>query len=284
MIADVLSDEQIACESKLFNEMMEECCPNFNKDDKSTWVNRSMPDLFGKAIQGSTNNMAHSDWMWFLRLCPQMKDIFRNVHGTEDLCVSFDGFSLDWNVENRSKSWLHEDQALNISPHVFSVQGTYNAVAVTETSRGFCCVPGSHLTAGRRHANRLVKPKKNYVLLEEDSPEHDNSVKLLVPSNSVVLWNSFLLHANECGTANNDEGWNRRSAFICMMPKVIRPADVLVAKIQAYRNGYQGTHWANHWTRKMNPYPRNKYLLPLRDCTIKFDEGGLIPPDRFELF
>ena len=52
--------------------------------------------------------------------------------------------------------------------------------------------------------------------LDENSPEERKSVKLLVPENSLVLWNSYLLHANECGTVNNEYGWNRRSAFICM--------------------------------------------------------------------
>jgi len=284
VIKDLLSEEQKRKEFTLFNDMMKECCPGFDENDSSTWENKNMPGLFGKAIQGSSYNMAHSDWMWFLRLCPEFKYLFSKIHNTNDLCVSFDGFSLDWNVLNTSESWLHEDQALNLVPGLLSVQGVYNTVPVTESSRGFCCVPTSHLRARERQSRRSILPRKNYVPLD-DITEQSNSVKLLVPDNSMILWNSFLLHANECGTFNSEKGWNRRSAYICMMPSILRSEKVREAKIEAYKNGYQGTHWPIFWVRKREPYPRNtKRLLRLHDCTIRFNIDNGIPNDRLSLF
>ena len=74
-----------------FYNMMKECSPLFKPDDRSTWVNANLPGLFGKAIQGAEFNLSQSTWLWYLRECPPFKNIFTALHGTTDLCTSFDG-------------------------------------------------------------------------------------------------------------------------------------------------------------------------------------------------
>ena len=295
VISDFLAEAEQKQELALFNEMMLECCPNFDPDDRTTWTNKNMPGLSGKAIQGTTNNMAHSDWMWYLRTLPKLRLMFSHVHAcpVDDLCVSFDGFSLDWSSKNKSEPWLHEDINLSLPlPNgLKSVQGIYTATAVKDFTRGFACVPGSHKHAEYRHNQRLtsgvVVPNRHYVPFGDNAPLPS---KILVDANSFILFDSAVLHQNSGGVQDTDHGWNRRAAFLCMMPNMYRAGGVYQQKIDAYIEGAKTSHWAIWCERSKKPrWSRSRHnLLELSDYPIKRLEGQTpaltIPQERLVLF
>ena len=64
-----------------------------------------------------------------------------------------------------------------------------------------------------RAQHAIEAPRRHYIVLPDAHPDQRRAVKLLVPGNSVVLWNSRLLHANESGTQNRPGAvLNRRTA------------------------------------------------------------------------
>ena len=155
-------------------------------------MNANLPGLFGKAIQGAEFNLSQSNWLWYLRMRPQIKGIFQALHQTPDLCTSFDGFSLDWSCENKSPPWLHEDKDLRCPTRreLRSVQGIYCATETREDSRAFACVPDSHATADERFFARSLRDRqegiplgahvklKHYVPLEKDSCAANKSFEI----------------------------------------------------------------------------------------------------------
>jgi hypothetical protein len=257
-------------------------------------VNANLPGLFGKAIQGAEFNLSQSNWLWYLRECPPFKNIFTALHGTTDLCTSFDGFSLDWSCENKSEPWLHEDKHLYLAgAEKRSVQGVYSATETTETSRGFACVPASHLRAKERFAARPKGGSRHYVVLEAESPDQTEAVKILSPANSFLLFDSSVLHMND-PSREDCEGWNRRAAYICMMPKSWRTKKVYEEKVRAYVRGEGTSHWAMFCDVKLKPrWPRKRHSLnALNDVKVTFHctcetaahTEMCIPVERRELF
>ena len=90
--------------------------------------------MFGKGM-AVFNGFGQSNFMWSLRTNPHIYKIFQEVHQTEDLVVSLDGFSVYLSDKQKSKSWLHIDQ--NPTNELFSIQGAYNFMPVGEKDAGF---------------------------------------------------------------------------------------------------------------------------------------------------
>jgi hypothetical protein len=67
------------------------------------------PLIFGKGI-AAFNGFGQSDFCWYLRLQNTIIDIFASLHKTQDLMVSFDGFSCFFSQNQQSKLWWHIDQ------------------------------------------------------------------------------------------------------------------------------------------------------------------------------
>ena len=92
--------------------------------------------------------------MWELRTHPRMAQVFADVHRStpKDLVVSLDSYSLHLRghpAKTRGHQTgmalaLHDDQAqgMDARSEIYSVQGAYNFLSVTETDTGFVVVPG----------------------------------------------------------------------------------------------------------------------------------------------
>jgi hypothetical protein len=149
----------------------------------------------------------------------------------------------------------------------------YLATETSEASRGFACVPGSHREAETRFARRPKGGSRHYVVLEAESPDQAKAVKILSPANSFLLFDSSLLHMNDPSREDCD-GWNRRAAYICMMPKAWRTRKVYEAKVRAYLRGDGTSHWAMFCDiKKKARWPRagRSSLNPLNDVQVRTD-------------
>ena len=270
VIGNVLSvNERDAWKNGMF-DMLNYLHPNFNKIDRSTWINRNMPRSFGKAIQHE-NGICQCKYVWELRTNPIIKEIFSRVHNTNDLVSSMDAISISWSKKNKSKSWAHVDQNPTIrGGELYSIQGAYNYYPVEEFDRGFCAVPKSHHQyeetirnfeeagcLGDKHYLELSKINLNPIM-----------TKFLIPENTFVLWNSKLIHANqnEIRDRPNDENdlpqLNRLTQYITMMPREWRSENDYRQKIKACIEGKGTSHWANMCElKKPQRYSRSSQRL-----------------------
>ena len=98
-----------------------------------------------------------------------------------------------------------------------------------------------------------------------------------------MLWNSKLIHANQGMTKKTTE-LNRLTAYITYLPKTIRTAETLEAKIQAYMDSETTSHWSNKCELKKYPFGFGKrYEERGYNKIVPTLDGGDIPAERLEL-
>ena len=191
VIQNILDQTQIDIGLDLFWKDWMTVSPNFKKDNIKTWTSFNSPMLFGKGIAGF-NNFGQSDFCWHIRLQEKIIEIFKLIHNTSELKCSFDGFSMFFTEEQQSKLWWHIDQ--NPNNPIYCIQGSYNFLTVDENDAGMVLVPKSHSSYFSNRKLLDTDINKDWITFKEEII-HDG-VKLLIPANCFVLWNSRLIHSN----------------------------------------------------------------------------------------
>ena len=194
VIKDILDGDSYLKGYDLFKQAWNEVSPRFDFKDKSTWIPDNSPMMWDQGMI-TWNGLGQSDFQWYLRTNKNIINIFKNLHKTDDLVVSFDGFSVFLTPEQKSRMWLHIDQ----NPHkplvkeCESIQGAYNFFSVGKDDAGFVVVPVSHKTYV---PDKELYRGRQFIQILKDDPHIGKAVKLLVPKNSFILWNSYTLHQN----------------------------------------------------------------------------------------
>eukprot|EP01052_Picozoa_sp_SAG31_P012445 SAG31_NODE_728_length_12522_cov_13.320534_12_plen_443_part_00 len=280
------------------------------RGDRASWVT---PDELGRKSRHAPLHIAQSDFFWELRCEPAMAAVFAAVHNVapSELCCSMDSYSLHMRGHPASGLRLHDDQAINldIRSKVFSIQGAYNFFGVGQHDSGLVVVPRSHNSwAKRRSGDPEARHRGHFVMLQHSEPSFNtsyaNARKLLLHPNSLVLWNSKLLHGTSPGTrergatADGLPKLNRLTCFVAMLPAALRTPEVRAAKVQLYKQG--GT--TSHWACLADVHPMNASGAipgrPVRAATSSKGKGMMksnhakqgggvlgdgIPPERFAL-
>jgi len=283
VIRDILDDLTIKKALELFWKDWLHVTPNFRINLSETY-----PLIFGKGI-AAFNGFGQSDFCWYLRLQNTIIDIFASLHKTRDLMVSFDGFSCFFSQNQQSKLWWHIDQ--HPDNPIYCIQGAYNFYEVKENDAGFVIIPRSHKTF--RPSPLKINPDQDWYKLsdEDDIKKQNQGVKLLIPSNCFVLWNSRLVHSNVGMLINNKKNPNsykksilnpnRLTVFITYLPAT-EDSIIKDKRQDAYHKAYTTTHWTNRVER--HRYPRRfegKYVKKgFNDIKPRLDENGLIPIER----
>ena len=109
ILENILTPDEKTEAFNLFKKDWTTVSPNFDFGDKSTWSINTTPMMFGKGM-AVFNGFGQSDFMWNLRLNPSIINIFKSIHSTEELAVSFDGFSVFISNKQKSKPWVHIDE------------------------------------------------------------------------------------------------------------------------------------------------------------------------------
>ena len=74
---------------------------NFDFHDKTTWTPENCPMMWDIGMI-TGYGLGHASFQWQLRTNPNIVEIWKRLHGTEDLVVSFDGFSVFLTPEQRT--------------------------------------------------------------------------------------------------------------------------------------------------------------------------------------
>ena len=276
VLKDILSQTEINDSMELFKQDINSVSPNFDINNNETFTINNTPIMWGKGI-AVFNGFGQSNFMWSLRTNSKIQNIYKKIHNCDELVTSLDGFSLFVSKTQKSSPWLHIDQ--NPNNNIYSIQGSYNFMPVNNDDAGFICIPKSHITFSPK-----IKHKNDWVICENQKDLVKKSVKLIIPANCFVLWNSRLIHANE-GMKKNSSTINRLTTYITFMPKNLRSENILNQKIEAYKNGKSTSHWANKCEIKKYPYGyKNKYeSRNFKNIIPYLDENSNIPSERLEL-
>jgi hypothetical protein len=255
VLENILSKDERERALTTFKNDMQTVSSHFDLEDPETFKIEKTPIMFSKGM-AVFNGFGNSDFMWQVRLSPRILRIYELLFDTKELNVSLDGFSLFVSSDQKSKSWLHIDQ--NPSNSVYSIQGAYNFLPVGEKNAGFILIPESH---------KLYKPKvkgnADWIMFEKNKEGfeelEEKVVKLLIPENCFVLWNSRTIHANTGIVKDSRKKvyrFDRLTCYITFLPKnIITDIENLKKKrVEAYKNGETTSHWANKCEIKKYPY------------------------------
>jgi len=166
-------------------------------------------------------------------------------------------------------TWLHIDQ--NPKDTLYSIQGGYNFFPVGEEDAGFVVIPGSHRTTFETD----IDGNRKFIMLDKDDPYAKEAVKLLIPKNSFVLWNSKTVHAST-GMRKAKE-LNRLTSYITFFPKELRSEEMLERRKKGYLDGDNCGHYAIYYNAKGEPYWDNTLFGRIEP---RLDEESNIPEER----
>eukprot|EP01089_Gocevia_fonbrunei_P007047 TRINITY_DN1806_c0_g2_i2.p1 TRINITY_DN1806_c0_g2~~TRINITY_DN1806_c0_g2_i2.p1 ORF type:complete len:210 (-),score=42.26 TRINITY_DN1806_c0_g2_i2:3-632(-) len=144
---NVLSTEEIQKGRSLAWDFLEGLNKRkIKRDDPATW-DYEWPDPFGKGIV-CAEGVGHSQFLWFVRGIPKVKQIFSTIWSTEDMITSFDGFCMHRPFEYNPKwltktGWYHLDQNGHKKPKRICIQGLVNFYDSDDTDGGLVVVPDS---------------------------------------------------------------------------------------------------------------------------------------------
>ena len=294
VIHNVLEQHIIQEGFELFWKDWNTVSPGFVRNDPKTWSIQTAPMMFAKGI-AVFNGFGQSDFMWHLRLQPAIMNLFAEAHNVpvSELITSFDGFSVFFSKKQKSpKDWWHIDQHPN-NP-LYTIQGAYNYLPVTEESAGFTLVPQSHNT----FVPSPTAVTKDWIQIHKNKPALEantivaNGVKLVIPANCFVLWNSKTIHANVGITPANprdkkDAGvLNRLTCYITYVPRIRRTSTEMLDKRKtAYLQGATTSHWPEKVEVKTYPwgFGPNYIAKGFRQLVPKVTEIGTIPEERLKV-
>jgi len=287
VLKNILQPEEIEYALKLFKKDINKVSPKLDFDNNNTFVKRNVPVMYSKGVC-VYNGLCQSDFMWNLRTNKNIKNIYERLFDSKDLVVSLDGFSLFLSNKQKSKPWLHIDQ--NPKNELYSIQGSYNFFKVDSDDAGFVVVPKSHINSNS-YIDKYININNNddWITFDYENNNfkelYDSCVKLMIPNNSFILWNSKTIHANEGFNKPYNE-LNRLTAYITFLETKYRNETILEERIKAYINGEGTSHWCNKCELKKYPkwFMDHYKQYEFNDIKPRINnDNDNIPDDRLEL-
>lgn len=280
---NILTESETTEYDQLLAKMLQDLNPRVKLNDHTTWTNQEMPGDYSTGIV-THYGVPQTDFAWYMRCHPVVQQVFADLHDIDrdELCVSLDGINLQFNYRNKKKHWLHRDQVPWLKDgDLPSYQGVYTRYLSGSTDGGFICVTDSH----NQSVSHDPKIKSHWARIPESDPLQKQVTKLNLPSNSLLIFNSRLIHSNTSGSQNHTERLNRVANYLSFWPKSWRTEKVFQKKCQIYKDGAGTSHWAIHARRTpVKPrWPRSSKSTPLPHLHPTLVNGKDIPSERLML-
>ena len=295
IIPNILSESDIEYSINEFKKW-QETIPNHDKSHNTI-------DPHGIYKYHRTGHTKHA---WYIRTRPDIQNIFKNIWGTKELVVSFDGCCyISKENKQKDKIWTHTDQSSK-SSDLTCYQGFVSLTNNKE--RTLVVYEGSHklhenyFKDKKEPINRrlisintklkenndedievlnkektqlekeLKKFNQNWQLIDHDVLEKISEKKriLEVPAGSLVLWDSRTFHQNQYGESESEE---RMVQYVCYLPKK-HPLNSKAMQKKRLKY-FQEQRTTSHW-----PYPIKVNGLQPRTYG---DDSKLIDYDSFPL-
>lgn len=202
-------------------------------NNPETWYKREIIRPVGMV------EMYHYQSMWNNRQHPHLYDIFRAIHGADQLIVSIDRVGLKppdnpRHPEYDHKGMIHWDTDITKYPDIpFHVQGV---LALTDTEPemgGFQCIPETY-----QHLDAYLATQTREKL-ESRNPDYTGYTitKPRLAAGDLLVWTSLLLHGN----GHNVSDKPRLCQYISMNPADRLSAESRRQRIDCWRNNTHPT-------------------------------------------
>ena len=215
-----------------------------------------------------TRNLIYQNWglgqsqfVWDVRCNPKCIDVFARMYGTDDLLVSFDGFSFALPPEIKKTGnnwekdhWYHFDQSTT-RPNFECVQGWINGFDTNPGDATLSVMIGSHALHYQYGQTHTVDGKADWVKIDDKAfflsqgcIEH----RIVATKGSLVLWDSRVLHYG-AKPLNGRPTLNYRAVvYLCYTPRRLISEKDLKRKIEIFhKRGTKGfKRVTNHWPHR----------------------------------
>jgi len=234
-------DVNAAVES--FYDWLEECSPEFDREDKSTWKNVPY-NYHGIFKQG----VGHEEFVWNIR--EKTYPLFKEFWGKKDLLTSFDGACFL--PEKRDSGWLHCDQSRGVK-HIECVQGFVNLLDNGPEDGGLFLAEGSDLKYRKYlRTHPLTGYGKFQFKVNPNDPvlSECHQIKVCSRAGELVIWSGYIFH---CNVAPRNKNSLRMCVYVSMEPRVDCPKKLLKKRIKAFEEGRMTGHWCYGRCFHVNP-------------------------------
>lgn len=243
---------------------------NIKRTEPITWNNSNWPLNFKGII--TYPSITHTNFAWEMRTEPKIKEIYKDIYGTNDLIVSFSRMNITKPFDNnsskaksRTKSldpeyWFHVDQSYE--QNFDCNQGFLNLENCSSKDSGLVVLKGSH----KYHAQIFKMFEKEMNKTDEYYYELNKKViawliefkrceivHIAAPKGSFVLWNSRTFHCNSRPTKFSGSNKFRYVQYICMVPKLWISDEELKKKKEAFLQ-----------MKSTSPWPHEIYIFAER--------------------
>jgi hypothetical protein len=273
---NVANKEQQDTAVSLFWDLCERSQPLIKRNDPKTWDTSHWVASPSVGIM-SGYGIGQSEFLWYARLLPKVRESFSRIWNDDDLLVSYDGCGVfrppEVNEEWRtSGAWYHIDQNLYNRPGLHAIQGLVNFFPSGPYDGGFVVVPKSHIMCDEAFAripDLCSKKSRDYFRTPEDlefwvearkaisqrdiTNKYDLlPVKLVLEAGDLVLWDSRTIHCSHPATRNDPKSagrLKRLAAYVCMTPASSAKNIEELAKyrVLAFQKGITTTHWPHEF-------------------------------------
>ena len=219
------------------------------------------------------HQVGHQEHAWYIRTRPNVKQVFADIWGTDNLAVSFDGACwIPKDFRGKDNFWCHSDQA----PKDNGLKCYQGIVGLTDNKERTLVVWENTHTIHNEYFKQLGREKSS-VAWQRIPDRHENLLKPLrkvlhIPAGAIAIWDSRTFHQNQYGSFNCEEKY---AQYVCMLP---RDSPKYTKSIKTKRKLYFKTlRTTSHW-----PYPVKVNGLQPRnwgDKTLKIDYDKLVKPD-----
>lgn len=212
----------------MFYSHLEKCCPDFQRDDTTTWTDKNLPILTHGILK---NHFGHTELQWQIReLC---YPVFCDLLQEDDLLCSFDGGCF-LTPHKQISHWVHVDQ-----PRDYAYTPYQGVVNLLESSGGLILVEDSRLicddymrdypTAGWSWSKADLSYEKFQDL---------RVIRICAPPGSLTLFNGKMFHAN-----TSPKSGARMCTYVSMQPRELSTEKELAKRIKLYETGRMTGHW-----------------------------------------
>lgn len=198
------------------------------------------------------HNVGHQKHAWFIRTRDGVQAPFRDIWGTRELAVSFDGtgYMPQW-YQGVQNSWMHCDQ----SPDKKGLHCVQGLVSLTKNmERTFVVYPKTHKYHEEYCESRGLVGKEwgDWVKIDEAGQKYVTQnfarVPVRVNAGDMVLWDSRTIHENQSGPEYHDarHAEERIVQYVSYLPKndVGYTEDVARLRQLCFEEKRTTNHWA----------------------------------------